>query len=159
MKQQAAEAAGIAFQHLKLPEEWDEAQVTREVQRLNDDPSVHGLLVQLPLAKHVGSAGERRITESVSPYKDVDGFHAYNIGLLSSRASEPLFSPCTPAGAMKLIEMSGTSLSGKNAVVLGRSDIVGSPVCSMLRRKDATVTQCHSRTKNLPEIVSLFSLR
>lgn len=153
MKQQAAEAAGIEFQHLKLPESWDEAQVTREVQRLNDDPSVHGLLVQLPLSKAIGSAGERRITESVSPQKDVDGFHAYNIGLLSSRASEPLFAPCTPAGAMKLIEMSGVSIAGKHAVVLGRSDIVGSPVCSMLRRKDATVTQCHSKTQNLPEIV------
>ena len=158
MKQQAAEAAGIEFQHLKLPDAWDEAQVTREVQRLNDDPSVHGLLVQLPLSKAIGSAGERRITESVSPQKDVDGFHAYNIGLLSSRASEPLFAPCTPAGAMKLIEMSGISISGKHAVVLGRSDIVGSPVCSMLRRKDATVTQCHSRTQNLPGIVRPSSL-
>lgn len=81
-------------------------------------------------------------------------FHAYNIGLLSSRASEPLFSPCTPAGVMLLLESTGIKIAGKHAVVLGRSDIVGSPVCALLRRKDATVTQCHSRTQNLPELVS-----
>lgn len=80
-------------------------------------------------------------------------FHAYNIGLLSSRASAPLFSPCTPAGVMLLLESTGINIAGKHAVVLGRSDIVGSPVCALLRRKDATVTQCHSRTQNLENIV------
>lgn len=82
-------------------------------------------------------------------------FHAYNIGHLSSRASDPLFAPCTPAAVMRLLKSTNTPISGANAVVLGRSDIVGSPVASLLRNADATVTQCHSRTKNIPEIVSL----
>ena len=81
-------------------------------------------------------------------------FHAYNIGLLSSRASAPLFSPCTPAGVMLLLESTKTDIAGKHAVVLGRSDIVGSPLCALLRRKDATVTQCHSKTTNLESFVS-----
>ena len=80
-------------------------------------------------------------------------FHAYNIGHLSSRASEPLFTPCTPAGVIKLLDHAGVQIAGANVVVLGRSDIVGSPVAAMLRHRDATVTQCHSRTKDLPEIV------
>ena len=84
-------------------------------------------------------------------------FHAYNIGLLASRASTPLFSPCTPAGVMLLLESTGVKIAGKHAVVLGRSDIVGSPVCALLRREDATVTQCHSRTQNLQSIVRVFS--
>lgn len=84
-------------------------------------------------------------------------FHAYNIGHLSSRAADPLFSPCTPAAVMRLLESSGATISGSNAVVLGRSDIVGSPVASMLRSADATVTQCHSKTKNIESIVRCFS--
>lgn len=80
-------------------------------------------------------------------------FHAYNIGHLSSRASDPLFTPCTPTGVIRLLDSTGVPISGSRAVVLGRSDIVGSPVAAMLRNRDATVTQCHSRTKNLPEIV------
>jgi methylenetetrahydrofolate dehydrogenase (NADP+) / methenyltetrahydrofolate cyclohydrolase / formyltetrahydrofolate synthetase len=84
-------------------------------------------------------------------------FHAYNIGHLSSRASEPLFKPCTPAGVIRLLESTGVPIAGANAVVLGRSDIVGSPVAALLRSKDATVTQCHSRTKNLSEIVRRFA--
>ena len=84
-------------------------------------------------------------------------FHAYNIGHLSSKASDPLFFPCTPAGVLKLLEFTNVPLAGKHAVVLGRSDIVGSPVASMLRSRDATVTQCHSRTADLPQIVSRFS--
>ncbi|MBW0489226.1 hypothetical protein O181_028941 [Austropuccinia psidii MF-1] len=153
MKQKAAQEAGLAFIHIILPEDANEEQVGQEISRLNKDPTIHGLLVQLPLSKSIGNEGERRLTESISPEKDVDGFHAYNIGLLSSRASEPLFKPCTPAGVIALIESTGISISGKHAVVLGRSDIVGSPVCALLRRKDATVTQCHSRTQDLPSIV------
>lgn len=84
----------------------------------------------------------------------VTRFHAYNIGHLSSRAALPLFTPCTPTGVLRLLDSTGVSLSGANAVVLGRSDIVGSPVAAMLRSRDATVTQCHSRSKNLPDIVS-----
>lgn len=153
MKAKAAAEASIGFTHVILPEDASEEQVMRTVEQLNGDEKINGLLVQLPLSGSIGKDGERRITEAVSPKKDVDGFHAYNIGLLSSRASDPLFPPCTPAGAMILLESTGIQVAGKHAVVLGRSDIVGSPVCAMLRRKDATVTQCHSRTANLPEIV------
>ncbi|GAA5968753.1 hypothetical protein JCM3765_000856 [Sporobolomyces pararoseus] len=156
MKLKAAAEAGIKCTLVQLGGLEDgigEVEVMAEVDRLNKDENVHGIIVQLPLSDDIGRDGERRITEAVSPEKDVDGFHAYNIGLLSSRASEPLFSPCTPAGVMLLLESTGIEISGKNAVVLGRSDIVGSPVCALLRRKDATVTQCHSRTKNLESIV------
>jgi len=153
MKAKAAAEANIEFTHLILPEDASEEQVMAAVEQLNGDEKISGVLVQLPLSDSVGKEGERRITEAVSPKKDVDGFHAYNIGLLSSRASQPLFPPCTPAGAIVLLESTGIKIAGKHAVVLGRSDIVGSPVCAMLRRKDATVTQCHSRTQNLPEIV------
>lgn len=156
MKLKAAAEAGIkcTLTVLGTPEEGvGEDEVLKEVQRLNDDDTVHGVLVQLPLSDEIGRDGERRITEAISPEKDVDGFHAYNIGLLSSRASDPLYAPCTPAGVMHLLESAGVNVAGKHAVVLGRSDIVGSPVCALLRRKDATVTQCHSRTQNLPEIV------
>ncbi|GAA5931159.1 hypothetical protein JCM3775_004949 [Rhodotorula graminis] len=156
MKLKAAAEAGIKCHLVQLGGSEDgigEQEVMAEVERLNADSNVHGIIVQLPLSDDIGRDGERRITEAVSPEKDVDGFHAYNIGLLSSRASEPLFAPCTPAGVMLLLESTGVDLRGKHAVVLGRSDIVGSPVCALLRRKDATVTQCHSRTKNLEHLV------
>ncbi|KAG0147914.1 hypothetical protein CROQUDRAFT_655494 [Cronartium quercuum f. sp. fusiforme G11] len=153
MKKKAAEECQINFLHIIIPTEATEENVSKEILNLNMNPNIDGLLVQLPLSKHIGQEGERRITELISPEKDVDGFHAYNIGLLSSRASEPLFYPCTPAGVIKLIEQTDIKISGKHAVVLGRSDIVGSPVCALLRRKDATVTQCHSRTQNLSEIL------
>ncbi|GAA5885445.1 hypothetical protein JCM6882_009623 [Rhodosporidiobolus microsporus] len=156
MKLKAAAEAGIKCTLVQLGGSEDgigENEVMAEVERLNADDNVHGIIVQLPLSDEIGRDGERRITEAVSPEKDVDGFHAYNIGLLSSRASAPLFAPCTPAGVLLLLESTGIEIAGKHAVVLGRSDIVGSPVCALLRRKDATVTQCHSRTKNLEQLV------
>lgn len=154
MKEKAASEANIKFTHVILDESADETEILAAVDQLNQDDTVHGVLVQLPLSDNVGREGERRITEAVSPQKDVDGFHAYNIGLLSSRASEPLFAPCTPAGVMILLESAGVNLKGKHAVVLGRSDIVGSPICAMLRKKDATVTQCHSATTNIQQMVA-----
>ncbi|KAG8902725.1 tetrahydrofolate synthase [Tulasnella sp. 403] len=153
MKAKAAAETGMKFTHVQLPAEATVAEVVTVVQKLNNDDNVSGILVQLPLGEHVTPEGEREVTEAVSPEKDVDGFHAYNIGHLSSRASIPLFSPCTPSGVIRLLDSTGQSISGTHAVVLGRSDIVGSPVAAMLRKRDATVTQCHSRTKNLPEIV------
>lgn len=153
MKAKAAEEVGIKFQHVALSDEAGVEEVVEVVKKLNDNPEVNGILVQLPLGPHVGADGERAVTEAVSPEKDVDGFHAYNIGHLSSRASVPLFTPCTPAGVIKLLEHAGVQIAGSNAVVLGRSDIVGNPVAALLKSRDATVTQCHSRTKNLPEIV------
>ncbi|KAK7693713.1 hypothetical protein QCA50_003285 [Cerrena zonata] len=153
MKAKAAEEVGVKFKHITIPEDAAVEDVVEAVQKLNNDPSISGVLVQLPLGPHVGSEGERAVTEAVSPEKDVDGFHAYNIGHLSSRASNPLFTPCTPAGVVRLLETTGVPIAGAKAVVLGRSDIVGSPVAAILRSRDATVTQCHSRTKDLPEIV------
>ncbi|TFY60788.1 hypothetical protein EVG20_g7293 [Dentipellis fragilis] len=153
MKAKAADEVGITINHVTLPAEATVDEVTEVVKKLNDDDSVNGILVQLPLGGHVNADGERKVTEAVSPEKDVDGFHAYNIGHLSSRASGPLFEPCTPAGVIRLLESTGVPIRGAQAVVLGRSDIVGNPVAAMLRNNDATVTQCHSRTKNLEEIV------
>ncbi|KAI9509384.1 C-1-tetrahydrofolate synthase [Russula earlei] len=153
MKIKAAEEVGIKYKHITLPVEATVDEIVSVVERLNRDDTVSGILVQLPLGDHIGADGERIVTEAVSPEKDVDGFHAYNIGHLSSRASLPLFTPCTPTGVMRLLESTGVPLTGASAVVLGRSDIVGNPVSVMLRNKDATVTQCHSKTRNLPEIV------
>ncbi|KAH6918581.1 C-1-tetrahydrofolate synthase [Coprinopsis sp. MPI-PUGE-AT-0042] len=153
MKGKAADEAGIVFDHIKVPVESTTDEIVDRVRKLNDDETVSGILVQLPLGSHVGASGERQVTEAVSPSKDVDGFHAYNIGHLSSRAADPLFSPCTPTGCIRLLESTGVPIAGAHAVVLGRSDIVGSPVAALLRSKDATVTQCHSRTKNIEEIV------
>lgn len=121
------------------------------VEHLNDDPAVHGILVQLPLPKHIF---EPAITSAVSPFKDVDGFHTINVGELAKRGGKPNFVPCTPKGVMVLLEESKVDLKGKRAVVLGRSDIVGKPVSYLLEKADATVTVCHSHTKNVQEIVS-----
>ncbi|KZV93371.1 FTHFS-domain-containing protein [Exidia glandulosa HHB12029] len=153
MKAKAAAETGIALKHVQLPAEATVPEVIEAVRKLNDDDAISGIIVQLPLGEHVGAEDERKVTEAVSPEKDVDGFHAYNIGHLSSRASVPLFTPGTPAGVMRLLESTGVHIAGATAVVLGRSDIVGSPVAAMLRKRDATVTQCHSRTRNLEEIV------
>ncbi|WAR59323.1 hypothetical protein PtB15_10B665 [Puccinia triticina] len=127
-------------------------EIIRKYLKHNPDQARKWLLVQLPLKASIGQEGERRLTEAVSPQKDVNGFHAYNLGLLSSRGSEPLFNPCTPAGVIRLIDSTGFQLSCKHAVVLGRSDIVGTPVCSLLRCKNATVTQCHRYTQHLPTV-------
>ncbi|KAF7976684.1 hypothetical protein HWV62_5824 [Athelia sp. TMB] len=153
MKARAAEEVGIALKHITFPAEATVEEIVAAVRTLNDDEQTSGILVQLPLGAHVDADGERTVTEAVDPEKDVDGFHAYNIGHLSSRAALPLFAPCTPSAVIKLLETTGVEIAGATAVVLGRSDIVGNPVSVMLRNKDATVTQCHSRTKNLEQIV------
>ncbi|KAF9532986.1 FTHFS-domain-containing protein [Crepidotus variabilis] len=153
MKARAAEQVGIQFKHIQVSSEATAEDIVKTVQELNADEAVNGILVQLPLGDAISSAGERLVTEAVSPQKDVDGFHAYNIGHLSSRAADPLFAPCTPSAVMRLLESSGVTIAGSTSVVLGRSDIVGSPVASMLRNADATVTQCHSRTKNIERII------
>lgn len=153
MKLKAAEEVGIRHKHITLPAEATVDEIVAIVKKLNNDDTVSAILVQLPLGDHIGVDGERIVTEAINPEKDVDGFHAYNIGHLSSRASSPLFTPCTPTGIIRLLESTGVSIPGTNAVVLGRSDIVGTPVSVMLRSKDATVTQCHSKSRNLPEIV------
>ena len=150
MKLKAAEEADIACELVHLPSSITEPELLQQITRFNNDPTVHGILVQLPLPDHLS---EHTITSAVLDEKDVDGFGATNIGELAKRGGKPFFVPCTPQGVMVLLKESGVELKGKDAVVLGRSDIVGSPVSYLLKNADATVTVCHSRTQNLPEIV------
>jgi len=117
------------------------------VKELNADPTIHGILVQLPLPKHLD---EEKILAAISLEKDVDGFHPVNIGRLSMKGREPLFVPCTPAGCVEMLVRSGVEINGKEAVILGRSNIVGLPVSMLLLHRNATITICHSRTADLP---------
>ncbi|KAI9752380.1 MAG: hypothetical protein M4579_005651 [Chaenotheca gracillima] len=150
MKLKAAEEANISCTLSHYDESITEAELLEQITRLNNDSNMHGILVQLPLPSHIS---EHTVTSAVADEKDVDGFGVTNIGELAKRGGHPLFTPCTPKGVMVLLEESGIELNGKTAVVLGRSDIVGSPVSYLLRNADATVTVCHSRTKNMPEVV------
>ncbi|OBT41415.1 hypothetical protein VE00_09175 [Pseudogymnoascus sp. WSF 3629] len=150
MKLKAAEEAGISCELIHFPESTTEGELIDRIDVLNNDPTVHGILVQLPVPKHIS---EYAVTSSVANEKDVDGFGAINIGELAKRGGVPLFTPCTPKGVMKLLESTGVDLKGKKAVVLGRSDIVGSPVSYLLKDADATVTVCHSATQNIESYV------
>ncbi|QKX57399.1 uncharacterized protein TRUGW13939_04511 [Talaromyces rugulosus] len=142
--------ANIVCTITKFPDTITEAELLFEIEKSNNDSAVHGILVQLPLPSHIS---EHTVTSAVSDAKDVDGFGAINIGELAKRGGRPLFVPCTPQGVMELLRVSGVDPSGKDAVVLGRSDIVGSPVSYLLKSADATVTVCHSKTKNLTDIL------
>ncbi|OJJ48625.1 hypothetical protein ASPZODRAFT_61968 [Penicilliopsis zonata CBS 506.65] len=150
MKLKAAEEAGISCKIVNFPETSTELEVIQEVTKANNDPSVHGILVQLPLPSHMS---EHAVTSAVADEKDVDGFGAVNIGELAKRGGHPLFVPCTPQAVMELLRVSGVDPAGKEAVVLGRSDIVGSPVSYLLKNADATVTVCHSKTPDLPRLI------
>lgn len=150
MKLKAAKEAEIQCEHRKLPDTITEGELLNQIDELNNDPSIHGVLVQLPLPK---SINEINITNAVVTEKDVDGFGPINVGELAKRGGSPLFVPCTPKGVMVLLERANVDLRGKRAVVIGRSDIVGNPTSYLLRNADATVTVCHSRTQNLPEVV------
>ncbi|MBJ2156728.1 bifunctional methylenetetrahydrofolate dehydrogenase/methenyltetrahydrofolate cyclohydrolase FolD [Variovorax sp. IB41] len=129
------------------PADMTEADLLARVRALNDDPKVHGILVQLPLPKHMDS---QKVIETISPAKDVDGFHVASAGALMTGA--PGFWPCTPHGCMKMLEAIGYDLRGKHAVVIGRSNIVGKPMAMMLLAESATVTICHSATQDLGAI-------
>ena len=133
-----------------LPADATQAQVETLVKRLNDDPKVSGVLVQLPMPAHID---EERVLSLVSIEKDVDGFSPINIGRLAQKGRQPLFVPCTPYGCIYLLEQAGVKIEGANAVVLGRSNIVGMPAALLLVGKNATVTVCHSRTRDLPSVV------
>ena len=149
-KQKACAEAGInSFGH-NLPENTTQEEVEALVRQLNADPYVNGILVQLPLPKHLD---EEKVLGAIDLNKDVDGFHPINIGRLAQKGREPVFVPCTPAGCMVLLEEAGARLAGANAVVLGRSNIVGMPVALLLVKANATVTIVHSRTKNIPEVL------
>ena len=149
MKRKACDEAGIVSFHKEMPEDASEEDVLQVVRDFNADPDCHGILVQLPLPKHMN---EEKILAEISLQKDVDGFHPLNIGKLSMKGHEPLFMPCTPKGCIVLLERSGVDLKGKNAVVVGRSNIVGMPAALMLMKKDCTVTVVHSRTKDPADI-------
>jgi methylenetetrahydrofolate dehydrogenase (NADP+)/methenyltetrahydrofolate cyclohydrolase len=148
MKEKACQQAGIYSDEHKLPAETSEEQLLALVDELNHNNLIDGILVQLPLPKHIN---ESRVLEAISPAKDVDGFHPYNVGRLVT--GNPLFRPCTPFGVMKMLEFTGVDLTGKEVVVVGRSNIVGKPVALMCLAQNATVTLCHSRTRNLAEQV------
>lgn len=149
-KQRACAEAGINSYGHSLPGDATQEEVESLVRQLNADPNVNGILVQLPLPKHLD---EEKILGTIDLNKDVDGFHPINIGRLAQKGREPVFIPCTPAGCMVLLEEAGAKLSGANAVVLGRSNIVGMPVALLLVKANATVTIVHSRTKNIPEVL------
>jgi len=149
-KQKMCAEVGIRSFGYELPANASQEEVEALVRRLNADPNVNGILVQLPLPSHLN---EERVLSAIELNKDVDGFHPVNIGRLAQKGREPLFVPCTPAGVMVLLEKAGTKLAGSNAVVLGRSNIVGMPVALLLVRADATVTICHSKTRDLPAVV------
>lgn len=148
MKEKACEQAGILSDEHKMPAETSEAQLLALIDELNRDARIDGILVQLPLPKHID---ENKVLEAISPSKDVDGFHPYNVGRLVT--GKPLFQPCTPYGVMKMLEAAKVDLSGKEVVVVGRSNIVGKPVALMCLARHATVTLCHSRTRDLAEKV------
>jgi 5,10-methylene-tetrahydrofolate dehydrogenase/methenyl tetrahydrofolate cyclohydrolase len=142
-KKKACEEVGIVSFGTDLPETASEEEVLRVVSEYNANPAVHGILVQLPLPKHIN---EQRILDVISIEKDVDGFHPLNIGALAMRGREPLFVPCTPKGCIELLKRTGVQMAGKRAAVVGRSNTVGMPAALLLQREDATVTMIHSRT-------------
>jgi len=146
MKRKACAEAGIESFHHELPADSTQDAVLGLVRDLGADSRVHGILVQLPLPRQVD---EKTVLDAVPLEKDVDGFHPLNIGALAMKGREPEFMPCTPHGCMVLLERSGTTIEGANAVVLGRSNIVGMPAALMLIERNATVTVCHSRTKDI----------
>jgi methylenetetrahydrofolate dehydrogenase (NADP+) / methenyltetrahydrofolate cyclohydrolase len=150
MKRRACERAGIESVAHIMTAQSSQAEVEEAVATLNNDPHIHGILVQLPLPKGID---EEAVLRAVSLEKDVDGFHPVNIGLLAMKGREPLFTPATPTGCMVLLDEAGAELAGANAVVVGRSNIVGMPVALMLIKANATVTVCHSRTRDLPNVL------
>ncbi len=146
-KQKACDAAGIYIDDHKLPASTTQAELLSLIEKMNADPKIHGILVQLPLPKHIES---RVVLEAVSPDKDADGFHPYNFGRLVE--GNPVFEACTPKGVIKMLESTGIAIEGKRAVVLGRSNIVGKPLALMLLQRNATVTICHSKTKDIASV-------
>jgi methylenetetrahydrofolate dehydrogenase (NADP+) / methenyltetrahydrofolate cyclohydrolase len=149
-KEKACAAVGMYSEDVRLLEETDEAEVLKVVDRMNRNPKIHGILVQLPLPKHIS---ESRVINAIDPAKDVDGFTPVNIGRMI--IGEPCFLPCTPHGVIQMLLKAGVETAGSHAVVVGRSNIVGKPVAQLLMRKaeggNATVTVCHTATKNLAD--------
>lgn len=146
-KKKACAYIGIESLSYELPEETTEEELLALIQKLNDNPDVHGILCQLPLPKHIC---EDHVIQAIDPQKDVDGFHPQNVGALV--VGKKGFVSCTPAGIIQLLKRSNIEIAGKHCVVIGRSNIVGKPMALLMLRENATVTICHSRTENLKEI-------
>ncbi len=149
MKEKACAKAGIYSVEHKMVAETSETELLELIATLNNDEKIDGILVQLPLPDQID---ESKVLEAISPSKDVDGFHPYNVGRLVT--GNPVFQPCTPYGVMKMLEYTGVDLKGKEVVIIGRSNIVGKPVALMCLAEHATVTICHSRTVDLPQKVA-----
>ncbi len=145
-KQEACERVGMLSERLDFPADITQEALLAEIQKLNRDPSVTGMIVQLPIPQHIDPA---LVIKAIDPYKDVDGFHAYNVGKMLLSADFEDLAPCTPKGITKILDHYEIDVKGMDAVVIGRSNIVGKPMSVMLLNRDATVTTCHSRTKNL----------
>ena len=146
-KKKACDYTGINSINIELPSDINEDQLLEKIDQLNNDTNINGILVQLPLPKHIH---KEKVINRISPYKDVDGFHPINIGRLST--NKPVFTPCTPAGIIELLRRYNIVIDGKNCVVIGRSDIVGKPVFNLLLNENGTVTICHTHTKNIKDI-------
>ncbi|MEI2358608.1 bifunctional methylenetetrahydrofolate dehydrogenase/methenyltetrahydrofolate cyclohydrolase FolD [Mesobacillus zeae] len=143
-KQKACSELGMHSELAEYPETLSEEELLEKIEQLNNDEAIHGILVQLPLPKHIS---EKRVIEAISPEKDVDGFHPVNVGRMMT--GQDAFLPCTPFGIMVMLQETGIELAGKHAVVIGRSNIVGKPAGQLLLNENATVTYCHSKTKDL----------
>lgn len=148
-KHKSCEELGIYSKVVEMPENTSKDELLNKIDELNDAENIHGILVQLPLPDAIAKY-ESEILNRINPKKDVDGFHPTNVGKLS--IGEDALVPCTPAGCVKMLELSNIDIEGKNAVIIGRSNIVGKPMFNLLLKKNATVTVCHSKTKNLSEI-------
>ncbi|MCM3710928.1 bifunctional methylenetetrahydrofolate dehydrogenase/methenyltetrahydrofolate cyclohydrolase FolD [Sporosarcina luteola] len=144
-KEKSSVEAGMKSELIRLPKTVTEQELLAHVDKLNNDDSIHGILVQLPLPDHIN---EDLVIQAIDPSKDVDGFHPQNVGKMM--IGQETFIPCTPHGIMEMLDRSGVEIAGKHAVIIGRSNIVGKPMGQLLLQKDATVTYCHSRTKDLP---------
>lgn len=149
MKQRTTEELGMHSVGYHLPADVSQEELVKLIRGLSEDPAIHGILVQLPLPPHLD---QETVLGAVALEKDVDGFHPINIGRLSMKGREPLFVPCTPNGVIVLLDRTGVQIEGARAVVLGRSNIVGLPVSMLLLHRNATVTICHSRTRDLPAV-------
>jgi len=149
-KLRTAEESGMSVSLTRLPGSTPLAKVIATVEALNHDANVHGILVQSPLPKALGDAAEQQVFDTISPAKDVDGFSPVSAGFLAQ--NRPGFVPCTPAGVIEMLDRCGIAVEGRRAVVIGRSEIVGKPMALLLLRRNATVTICHSRTRDLPGV-------
>jgi methylenetetrahydrofolate dehydrogenase (NADP+)/methenyltetrahydrofolate cyclohydrolase len=152
-KVRACEQIGIRSSRIDLEASIDTESLVKRIQALNEDPTVHGILVQLPLPRHIDM---RRVLETISVEKDVDGFHLYNVGGLV--VGNTIFSPCTPYGVVKLLEYERIKVEGQNVVVVGASNIVGKPMALMLMQRDATVCICHAKTRDLAQFTILADI-